>query len=162
MAEYELVLQVALKLKNELVARGYSVVLTRENHETVISNIERAQVANAANADAYIRIHANGGGGPGTITMCTTDKNVHTRAVYDQSNRLSQILLNTYCSVTGRRNLGVVYTDDLTGSNWATVPTTLIELGFMTVPEEDLWMASAEGQALMVKGMADALDIYFS
>ena len=160
-AEYELVLQVALKLKDELVARGYSVVLTRENHETVLSNIERAQVANEANADAYIRIHANGGGGPGTITMCTTDKNVHTKAVYAQSSRLSQIMLNTYCNVTGRRNLGVVYTDDLTGSNWSKVPTTLIELGFMTVPEEDLWMASPQGQALMVKGMADALDIYF-
>ena len=160
-AEYELVLQVALELKNELVARGYSVLLTRENHETVISNIERAQIANAANADAYIRIHANGGGGPGTITMCTTPGNVHTQALYEKNNRLSQILLNTYCSVTGRRNLGVVYTDDLTGSNWSAVPTTLIELGFMTVPEEDLWMASAEGHRLMVKGMADAMDIYF-
>lgn len=160
--EYVLCLQVAMKLKNELVSRGYSVVLTRETNDTAISCIERTQVANEANADAYIRLHGNGGGGPGVITMCTTANNVNTKATYERSSRLSEILLDTYCKVTGRRNLGVVYTDDLTGNNWATVPTTLIELGFMTVPEEDRWMASESGQALMVKGMADALDKYFS
>ena len=160
--EYVLCLQVAMKLKNELVSRGYSVVLTRETNDTAISCIERTQVANEANADAYIRLHGNGGGGPGVITMCTTANNVNTKATYERSSRLSEILLDTYCKVTGRRNLGVVYTDDLTGNNWAAVPTTLIELGFMTVPEEDRWMASESGQALMVKGMADALDKYFS
>ena len=160
--EYVLCLQVAVKLKNELVDRGYSVVLTRETNDTAMSCIERTQVANEANADAYIRIHGNGGGGPGVITMCTTDKNPNTKDTYAQSSRLSEILLDTYCAVTGRRKIGVAYTDDLTGNNWAKVPTTLIELGFMTVPEEDLWMASASGQASIVKGMADGLDKYFS
>ncbi|KGE59306.1 hypothetical protein FSCG_02199, partial [Fusobacterium vincentii 4_1_13] len=32
---------------------------------------------------------------------------------------------------------GVIYRDDLTGTNWAEVTNTLIELGFMSNEKED-------------------------
>ena len=37
----------------------------------------------------------------------------------------------------GAKNRGVIYRDDLTGTNWAEVTNTLIELGFMSNEEED-------------------------
>ena len=57
--EYKLNLKVAKKLKKELKARGYKVVMVRTKHDIDISNVERAKVANRAGADAFIRIHAN-------------------------------------------------------------------------------------------------------
>lgn len=57
--EYKLNLQVAKKLKKELVKRGYKVVMVRTKNNVKLSNVDRAKMANKNNADAFIRIHAN-------------------------------------------------------------------------------------------------------
>lgn len=61
--EYALNLDISLRLKELLEQQGYAVLLTRETNDTAISNAERAQMANAAGADIYVRIHANGSEG---------------------------------------------------------------------------------------------------
>src|SRR5699024_11211607 len=62
--EYELNLEISLLLRDELEERGYEVVLTREDHDTAISNAERAQLAYEQGGDIYVRIHANGSDDP--------------------------------------------------------------------------------------------------
>ena len=49
----------------------------------------------------------------------------------------------------------------MTGNNWSKVPTTLIELGYMTNAAEDRKMATAAYQTKMVQGMANGIDDYF-
>ncbi|MDO4623039.1 MAG: N-acetylmuramoyl-L-alanine amidase [Eubacteriales bacterium] len=162
--EYELTLQVCQKLRTELQNRGYIVYMTREDNDTEISCSERAKAANNAGADVFLRIHANGSenaGARGAMAICITQNNPYQNT-YAESRRLSDEVLTAYCEATGIANTNVLEEDNMSGNNWSEVPTTLIELGFMTNPEEDLLMASEECQANMVQGLANGIDRYMA
>ena len=49
----------------------------------------------------------------------------------------------------------------MSGNNWSKVPTTLIEMGFMTNSTEDTLMNSEDFQKKMVDGMANGIDKFF-
>lgn len=164
-AEYQMVLEVGKKLRTELQNRGYTVYMTRESNDVRISNAERAQYANQKNADIYIRLHANGANGTaahGAIMLYPTANNQWVGSLSAESKRLSTDVGNAYCATTGMKNLGLMPRDDMTGFNWAKMPMTLIELGFMTNPSDDRNMEDASFQAKMVTGMADGIDKYFA
>ena len=163
--EYELNLQVALKLETELKKRGYDVYMIRRTHDVNISNAERAQMAASAGADIFIRIHANSSSSSsvrGAMAYQPSSANPYlSAAVKSGSQRLSSLILNNECAATGLPNRGLLTGDDMTGINWAKMPVTIIEMGFMSNQADDLYMASAAGQAAIVQGIANGVDQYF-
>lgn len=165
--EYEINLQVGMKLKTKLEELGATVIMTRETHNVDISNAERAVMMNEVPVDCWIRIHANGSNNanihglfflvPSEGTMNTDDP-----AVQIKSCELAECLLAPTISATGAKDLGIIPRHDQTGFSWSSTPVCTIEMGHMTNKEEDHLLVSDDYQEKMAQGLANGFLNYFS
>lgn len=157
--EYEVNLQVSLKLKAALEAEGATVIMTRETNDVDISNMERAVMCNEAGCDIVLRIHCNG----------AEDRSVNgiglyvraTGACAEDSYAASEVILPAMAQATGAREQGIFRRDTYTGLNWSEVPCILVEMGYMSNPEEDEKLCSEDYQDKLVAGMVEGLCGYF-
>ena len=163
--EYKLTLSVSQKLRRILEERGYKVIMIRESNDVNLSNAERAEIANKSGASIFVRVHANSldnNSVHGTLSMCQTAKNPYNGNLHAKSYSLSKKITDYVCAATGFKNRGVQETDSMSGINWCTIPVTIIEMGFMSNPEEDQKMAQDDYQELIVAGIANGIDAYFN
>ena len=162
--EYQLTLVISQQVQAELENRGYTVYMTRTSHDVNISNMERAQYATSVGGEIAVRIHANGvdnASVSGAMALAPSSANPYIAYLADSSWNLSKCILDSYCGATGMRNQGVSTSDTMTGINWSTVPVTILEMGYMTNPTDDVNMEDPAYQARMVQGIADGIDAYF-
>ena len=148
--EYVTVLEVSLKLRDLLEALGAEVLMTRETHDVDISNQERAIMMNEWGADCVLRIHCNGSTDPFVQGMGMYVR--MTGACYKESGELAEALLKYMAAETGAKKQGIFRRNTYTGLNFSTVPSVLVEMGYMTHPEEDVKLNSAEYQDQLVLG----------
>ncbi len=161
--ESELVLKVALLLEKALKEEGYNVIMTRTTNNINISNKERATIANNADADAFVRLHADSYSDSsvnGISTLCQTANNKYNGDIADKSYKLSKSVLDNMVKITGAKSRGVTRTDTMSGINWSKVPVTIIEMGFLSNEKEDKLLASSSYQNKLVQGMVDGINSF--
>ncbi len=166
--EYELNLQNALLLREELEKRGHTVVMVRETNDVNISNRERAELALANGAELIINLHANAAGTKqpkdmhGVMTLCRSAKNPFNPKLYAAERRLAACVQNGICSATGAKSIGIIETDSITGINWSTVPSVVAEVGYMTNAEEDLKLSDERYRRRIARGIANGIENYLN
>jgi len=163
--EYEWSLPFAQRLKAELEARGYEVVLTREEGDVKISNAERAQFANESGAEIYLSLQADAASSKdanGIYTQVPSQSNTFVGDLYEDSYRLGKEIQNNLIAETGAKDRGVQKNDKVAAINYSKIPAAVLQLGFMSNKEEDTNLWSADYQDKLIKAICDGIDTYFS
>jgi N-acetylmuramoyl-L-alanine amidase len=157
LAESELTLRVALRLRPLLERAGVTVVLTRtRNAGASMGNIARARIANREGAALFLRVHADGSTDRsvrGSHTLYPALRRGWTDDVYAASRRAARVVQADVVRALGFPDRGLQERSDFTGFNWADVPVILVELGFMTNPTEDRLLATAAYQRRAAQGL---------
>jgi N-acetylmuramoyl-L-alanine amidase len=152
-------LRVALRLRALLERAGVEVVMTRTRTAGVsMGNVARARIANRAGADLFLRIHADGSTDSsvsGTHTLVPALREGWTDDIYGRSGRAGRIVQRALVARLGSRDRGIQERSDITGFNWADVPAILVEVGFLSNPEEDRLLATAAYQRRAARGLCE-------
>ena len=155
-------LAVALKLRDALKAKGATVVMVRTKQNVNISNSKRAKMANAAHALLFIRLHCDGSTDHSQHGLSTLvpGSNKWTKSIVSESGLAGSHINNAVIAATGAKNRGVVKRSDLSGFNWSTVPTVLVEMGFLSNVAEDKLLATSAYQTKLATGLAAGITAY--
>ena len=152
--EYEVVLEIGLRMRDLLESMGAQVIMTRETHDVNISNIERAMIAVNNHADVFLRLHCDAADSASArgigVFVCSRGE------LADKQVRWGDMLGNAMGNATGSRYRGCNASTVYSGLNWATsVPSFLLEMGFMSNAEDDRLLSDPDYQQKICDGAAD-------
>lgn len=159
--EHGVSLAIALRVRDALKAAGVKVVMVRTRDDVNIANSERARIGNKAKADLVIRIH-EGFSSDGSLSGATAfypSGNTWARPIESASRAAATAIENAVVSATGARKRGIVGRSDLSGFNYSTVPSVMLECGYLSNRFEDARLATAAYRARIATGIVTgALD----
>lgn len=150
--EKEATLFAAKLLGNELVAKGAQVYLSRETDKTISLDDRRAMVEKIE-PTISLSLHYNSlpdGTDPNKV------KGFSSYWYHAQAQGLANFL-HTYVVQYGNRPRYGVTWDNLALARPAAAPAVLLELGFMSNPEEFEWVSNPAAQQQMAKVLANGI-----
>ncbi len=165
--EKSVTLRVALELEDMLKEEGATVLLTRRTDKTVdeqgsaASDIEelqaRCDIANEAEADIFVSIHADSFTNPASSgTTGYYYSGDETGDSYD----LADCIRRNLCEQLGTPSRGTQPCNFYVVRH-TTMPATLIELAFISNPDEEEILSSREGVFKAARGIFDGIEDYF-
>ena len=165
--EKTVTLNVALELEKLLVAEGATVIMTRHTDKTVSSKgasasaIEelqaRCDVANSVKADIFISIHADSFTNP---SARGTTGYYYSQTEGKKSIQLADYIRRALCEQIRTPSRGTKPCNFYVVKN-TDMPATLIELAFISNPEEESILGSLEGVLKCAQGIFDGIEDYF-
>lgn len=148
--EKDATLQIAMRLKAFLVARGFTVAMSRETDEHV-ELIDRCKMANKWCADAFVSIHLNA---PGQVFGAETWHYASARA---RTRELAVRVQNALIASTGAKDRGVKRTETFTTCKHTLMPSIVVECGFISCDEECKKCFTPAYQSQIAQGIANGL-----
>jgi N-acetylmuramoyl-L-alanine amidase len=177
--EKDITLQVGLTLAQLLKTEHYEAYVTRDNDFTIALD-NRTAFINQIKPDLYLSIHANSSKKKdvhGLQTFCLDDhlfRHNHTidpfqreiQKIYDRGNLLANSVhqhVLTHMHKEGHQlfdgKVRHAVAQLLLGTN---IPGVLIELGFLSHPQESLCLTSAQYQQKIAQGICNGIRAYFA
>ncbi|KAB8316615.1 N-acetylmuramoyl-L-alanine amidase [Tolypothrix campylonemoides VB511288] len=154
--EKDVNLVVSKLVREELVRRGAKVVMTREN-DTEVSLPDRVARIDQEEPAIAISIHYNSLPDEGDAE---NTKGVGTFWYHPQAHSLAVFMHNYIVSKLGRPSYGVFW-DNLALTRPASAPSVLLELGFMSNPNEFEWVTNPQEQKKLARVIADGIVEWF-
>lgn len=157
--EYIVTLKVSEKLKTLLEQKNYTVIMTKTQASENLGNIERAEIGNNNNANLVIRLHCDGLDDQSVTgaSMLIPAPIGYAKDISDISAQYGQTILNDLLTSAGMNNRGIAQRSDLTGFNWSKVPVVLVEMGFMSNPEEDRLLNDDSYENKLAQGLCNGI-----
>ncbi len=164
--EYEWNLCVAKLIQAELEKRGYTAILTRTENDANVSNMERAQCANENNADILVGIQVdayNDQSVKGIFAQTPSKDNPYVGNLASESEKLARSIMSAVSKTTGAKERSIQNGNNkLALINWAKMPVCIMQLGYLSNPEEAELLATPEYQEKLVQSVCDGIEAYFA
>lgn len=156
--EKDINLSIARYLQAYLVKTGANVIMTRETDVGVMSLGKRGEIANIEKADILVSIHINystkDAAKRGVITYYwPADSN-------DDSAELARLVQDASAVELGAENLGIGE-ERFTVLTASTMPSALVELGFMSNVEDEALLLDDNYRLLCAQGVYKGILKYF-
>jgi len=150
--EKNVILPISIEVAQLLEQQGVQTILTRSD-DRFISLRGRVQLAEQTNVDLFVSIHAN------AISMSRPDVNGVETYYYANGRGLAEAIQNSLLQSTGMRNRGVkrgrFYVIRRTS-----MPSALVEVGFVTGAEDAPRLATPEFRSLIAQAIARGILLY--
>ena len=154
--EKDINLAVAKKVETILRGHGYNVVMTR-TADTTVGLYDRADIANAVEADVFVSIHSN-----------AAENNADFQGIYTyyhptsrRGARLAQAIQTPLCKLTGGIDRGIESADFVVLRE-TSMCAVLVEMGFMTNSEELQRLITPSYQDKLAAGIAEGITAYLN
>jgi N-acetylmuramoyl-L-alanine amidase len=154
--ERELTLELSFLIRDELVKRGYTVVMTRETDKTVTLK-QRTKKANRSNADLLISIHLNAFEEP-DVSGIETWYNPETNSF---NYALAQCIQQATTAVTKGKDRGIYPNTSFVLIREVQIPSCLIEVGYLSNAEERAKLSTEAYREKIAQGIAEGVEQYY-
>lgn len=151
--EKDINLAITRKLETLLKEEGFQVIMTRSDDSRMVLK-DRIKVAEDNQADIFVSVHQNALEKDtvtnGIETYCSKQANI-------QSPSLAEAIHSALLGKTGARNLGVKTDSDFYVVENTTMPSCLVETGFLTEASEREKLLDDGYQTKIAQGIAEGI-----
>lgn len=152
--ESDVTLMAALAMAEHLVELGHEVVLTRSSR-AFVSLQQRTAIANDSDARLFVSIHCNAAANPlahGSETLYYPTS--------PSGQALAKRLQWALVEAGGRRDRGTKPRGDLHVLKATRMPAALVELAFISNPDEERLLSSGQWVVEVARALGDAVHLW--